>query len=74
MEKINELISMLDFFSPEILPPCGIYGRLIPCISYLRRITANEAREIYGLFTVGEWIYLLQQVEQQNSKITNKKV
>lgn len=42
------------------LPPCLLYGRLLELAVSKLRITKDEARNRYGLYTIKQWETLLK--------------
>lgn len=45
--------------SQESLPPCHLYGRFLEIAEDRLKISKEEARTRYGLYTVSEWEKLL---------------
>jgi hypothetical protein len=42
------------------LPPCQLYGRFLEMAEEKLNITKDEARKLYGQYTIAEWEKLLK--------------
>ena len=62
-ERHNRMLNKtLDHYRShqESLPSCHLYGRFLEIAEETLRITKNEARSKYGLYTVKQWEQLLK--------------
>lgn len=58
----KNLDSIFDFYrkSQELLPPCAMYARFLEMAVEKLNITIDEARNLYGKYTIKEWETLLK--------------
>ncbi len=49
----------------DYLPTCADYARYLQVASFKFRLSIDECRNKYGLFTVGQWIELLSNPTEQ---------
>lgn len=61
-EKHNRMLDKTFEFYHQFqskLPPCHLYGRFLEIAQEKLNISIDEARNKYGLYTVGQWESLL---------------
>ena len=60
LTETDGLLRRLDE-DDEFSPTCSDYSRLLDLITRKRRISRDEARDLYGGYSYGQWKELLQE-------------